>query len=125
VQGVAHRYGNASGRAAAHGRRRLRRHRRQEALGIVGVNLADAAFYHHSEPATLIESLIDAVDRDGEAHRFASTALACSTRVSSSFPLGDEGVRYLAQGGEHGLLVLNCYPIEVGEIPSSLGWMTL
>ena len=31
----------------------------QEALGIVGVNLAYGAFYHHSEPTTLIESLID------------------------------------------------------------------
>ena len=37
--------------------------REQEALGIVGVNLAHGAFYHHSEPARLVESLMDSVER--------------------------------------------------------------
>ena len=37
--------------------------REQEALGIVGVNLAHGAFYHHSEPAKLVESLMDSVER--------------------------------------------------------------
>jgi hypothetical protein len=37
--------------------------REHEALGIVGVNLVHAAFYHHSEPTTLVESLMDAVGR--------------------------------------------------------------
>jgi hypothetical protein len=37
--------------------------REHEALGIVGVNLAHGAFYHHSEPATLVESLMDGVER--------------------------------------------------------------
>ena len=37
--------------------------RQYEALGIVGVNLVHGAFYHHSEPATLVESLMDAVGR--------------------------------------------------------------
>src|ERR1700735_5510770 len=31
----------------------------QEALGIVGVDLADGAFFHHHEPDRLIESLLD------------------------------------------------------------------
>jgi len=37
--------------------------REQEALGIVGVNLAHGAFYQHSEPARLVESLMDDVER--------------------------------------------------------------
>jgi hypothetical protein len=37
--------------------------REHEALGIVGVNLADGAFYHHAEPAQLVESLMDGVER--------------------------------------------------------------
>jgi hypothetical protein len=36
--------------------------REQEALGIVGVNLAAGAFYHHAEPARLVESLMDGVE---------------------------------------------------------------
>jgi hypothetical protein len=31
----------------------------QEALGVVGVNLLHAAFFHHHEPDTLVESLLD------------------------------------------------------------------
>jgi hypothetical protein len=38
--------------------------REQEALGIVGVNLVDGAFHHHADPATLVESLMDGVERD-------------------------------------------------------------
>jgi hypothetical protein len=38
--------------------------REQEALGVVGVNLAHAAFYHHQEPAKLVESLMDNVERE-------------------------------------------------------------
>ncbi len=38
--------------------------REQEALGIVGVNLVDGAFHHHTEPDTLVESLMDGVERD-------------------------------------------------------------
>ncbi len=37
--------------------------REHEALGIVGVNLADGAFYHHAEPGQLVESLMDGVWR--------------------------------------------------------------
>jgi hypothetical protein len=37
--------------------------REQEALGIVGVNLVHGAFYHHAEPARLVESLMDGVER--------------------------------------------------------------
>lgn len=38
--------------------------RQQEAIGIVGVNLVDAAFHRHAEPERLVESLMDAVDRN-------------------------------------------------------------
>jgi len=38
--------------------------RQQEALGIVGVNLVHGAFYHHDEPAVLVESLRDAIGHD-------------------------------------------------------------
>jgi hypothetical protein len=38
--------------------------REQESLGVVGVNLAHGAFYHQSEPATLIESLMHGVERE-------------------------------------------------------------
>jgi len=38
--------------------------REQEALGIVGVNLAHAAFHHHPDPAKLVGSLPDNVERD-------------------------------------------------------------
>ena len=38
--------------------------REQEALGIVGVNLVHDAFHHHSEPTTLVESLLDNVERE-------------------------------------------------------------
>src|SRR5215471_4803865 len=38
--------------------------REQEALGIVGVNLAHAAFYHCLEPAKLVEALLDNVERE-------------------------------------------------------------
>jgi hypothetical protein len=37
--------------------------REQEALGIVGVNLVDGAFQHHTKPAALVESLMDGVER--------------------------------------------------------------
>ena len=38
--------------------------REQEALGIVGVNLAYGAFYHHAEPAELVASLLDGLERE-------------------------------------------------------------
>ena len=38
--------------------------REQEALGIDGVNLAHAAFYHHPEPTKLVGSLLDNVERE-------------------------------------------------------------
>ncbi|HYW89957.1 MAG TPA: TonB-dependent receptor, partial [Chloroflexota bacterium] len=38
--------------------------REQEALGIVGVNLAHGASYQHSEPKKLVESLMDGVERE-------------------------------------------------------------
>jgi hypothetical protein len=37
--------------------------REQEALGIVGVNLVHAAFYHHEEPPQLVAALMDNVER--------------------------------------------------------------
>ena len=36
----------------------------QQALGVLGVNLADGAFYHHEEPLTLARSLMDGLDRE-------------------------------------------------------------
>ena len=36
----------------------------QEALGIIGVNLVHAALYHHTDPTTVIASLIDGLNRD-------------------------------------------------------------
>src|SRR3989449_4572011 len=36
----------------------------QEALGIIGVNLIFGAFYHHTEPETLIASQLDNLTRD-------------------------------------------------------------
>ena len=38
--------------------------RQQDALGILGVNLCHAAFYHHAAPHTLIAALIDDLARD-------------------------------------------------------------
>jgi hypothetical protein len=38
--------------------------RQQEALGIIGVNLIHAAFYHHHEPEVLMASLMDDLTRD-------------------------------------------------------------
>lgn len=38
--------------------------REQEALGIIGVNLIHAAFYHHSEPEKIISLLMDEVSRE-------------------------------------------------------------
>jgi hypothetical protein len=38
--------------------------RQQEALGIVGVNLAHGAFYHHAEPNQLVASLMDGLERE-------------------------------------------------------------
>lgn len=38
--------------------------REQEALGVVGVNLVYGAFHQHSEPASLVESLVDGVGRE-------------------------------------------------------------
>src|SRR6478736_6293270 len=38
--------------------------REQEALGIVGVNLIHAAFYHNATPLTLITSLLDGLNRE-------------------------------------------------------------
>jgi len=38
--------------------------RQQEALGMLGVNLIHAAFYHHDDPETLIGSLMDGLTRD-------------------------------------------------------------
>lgn len=38
--------------------------RQQDALGILGVNLAHAAFYHHADPVKLIGSLMDELARD-------------------------------------------------------------
>src|SRR5262245_10793710 len=38
--------------------------REQEALGVVGVNLTYAAFFHHPDPPTLVSSLMDGVERE-------------------------------------------------------------
>ncbi len=38
--------------------------RAQEALGIIGVNLIHAAFYHHDEPDALLSSLLDDLTRE-------------------------------------------------------------
>ncbi|HUA64664.1 MAG TPA: TonB-dependent receptor [Alphaproteobacteria bacterium] len=38
--------------------------REQEALGIIGVNLIYAAFYHHSEPEKIISMLMDDLNRE-------------------------------------------------------------
>jgi hypothetical protein len=69
--------------------------REQEALGIVGVNLAHGAFHHHSEPRKLVESLMDGVERErveidmvklsGPAFDVLDSRLACLQLVELGF----------------------------------------
>lgn len=69
--------------------------REQEAIGIVGVNLIHAAFYHHASPVNLIGSLMDGLTRprlEVDMIRFSGPAFAAVDNRLMALQLVEQGL---------------------------------